>query len=230
MAYCPKCGVEVDSKKCPLCSYTIKQDIHTVPFSHSVEVDKRTFHLSAKEKKSIYNASTTFFAILISSICLTVDFYFDNRVSWAIYPIIAASTMAFITGVSIYVKGPLKIISIVALFLLMLFLLDIYIPVTNFFLKISLPISSITLVICLGIVMIIKKSSRKGANIPGYILIGIALLTITIDLIIQNFIGNRLVLTWSLITTVSLLPIALFLLYIHHVFSKRVDLNKVFHT
>lgn len=230
MAYCPKCGVEVESKKCPLCSYTIKQDIHTVPFSHSVEVDKRKVYLQAKEKRSIYNASTTFFAILISSICLTVDYYFDNRVSWAIYPIIAASAMAFITAVSIYIRGPLKIISILIIFLIMLFLLDIYIPVTNFFLMISLPISAITSIISFGISLIIKKSSRNGANIAGYILIGIALLTITIDLIIQNFIGNMLVLTWSLITTVSLIPIALFLLYIHHIFSKRVDLTKVFHT
>lgn len=230
MAYCPKCGVEVNGKKCPLCSYVIKQDIHTVPFSHSVVLDKNTLYLSDKEKKSIYNASTIFLAILVSSICLTVDYFSDNNITWAIFPIIGVSTIAFITSVAIYLKGPLKIISLLILNLLMLFLLDMNIPVTNFFLMISLPISITTSIISLLVVVVIKKSNRKGANIPGYILIGLALLTMTIDLIIQNFIGHRLVLTWSLITTVSLLPIALFLLYIHHIFSKRVDLNKVFHT
>lgn len=230
MAYCPKCGVEVESKKCPLCSYVIKQDIHTVPFSHSVELEKRRFHLSSRQKKSIYNGSTAFFAILVSSICITVDFFFDSKITWSIYPIIAVSTMALITSVAIYLKGSIRIVSILILFLLMLFILDLYIPVTNFFLMISLPISSITSVISLCIAYMVRRSRRKGANIPGYIIIGITLLTISIDLIIQNFLGNRVVLTWSLITTVSLMPIALFLLYIHHVFSKKVDLTKVFHT
>jgi len=230
MAYCPKCGVEVENKKCPLCSYVIKQDIHRVPFSHAVELDKKIVHFSSKEKKSIYNASTIFFAILISSICLTADNFFDKTITWAIYPIIVVTTIALITGVSLYVKGVLKILGILLLFLLMLFLLDIYIPVTNFFMMISLPISSITTIISFLVVYIIKKSKRKGANIPGYILLGITVLTLSIDMIIQNFIGGEFRITWSLITTVTLIPISLFLLYIHYIFSQRVDLNKVFHT
>ena len=48
--------------------------------------------------------------------------------------------------------------------------------------------------------MVVKKSKRKGANIPGYILIGIALLTIAIDLIIQNLL--------SIFRNTSLLEIA----------------------
>lgn len=230
MPYCPKCGVEVESSICPLCSHIIKQDIHRIPFSHTVHIEKKNFYLSTKEKISIFHASTVFLALLISSVCITVDIFSDSTLSWSVYPIIASGTIALITTASLYITGILKVITILILCLLMMFLIDIVIPVKNFFLMISLPISFISSILSLIIYILIKKSKKRGTNIPGYILIGVALLTLSVDLIIQNFITGSPNLTWSLLTSVSLLPIALFLLYIHYVLSKRIDLSKVFHT
>lgn len=230
MAYCPKCGVEVESNRCPLCSHVILKDIHRVPFSHSVNVEKNHLFLSDSAKKSIFNASSLFLAILISSICLTVDLVFDKIISWSIYPIIPIMTTALITTVSIYVKGVMKPIGILILFLMMLFLLDLTIPVQSFFVKISLPISITLSLISLCVVLIIVKSKTKGANVPAYILLGLSLFTISIDMVVHNYIHGNLYMTWSLITTVTFTPIAVFLLYIHYVLSKRIDLSKIFHT
>lgn len=230
MPYCPKCGIEVESNSCPLCLHQIKNDIHIIPFSHSVELDKKKVNLTNTEKKKLFNASTIFFAVLISSICLTVDLIFDKTLTWSIYPVIVITTFALVTTAAIYIPGIFKSISILLLNLLMLFLLDIQIPVKNFFLMISLPISSTGAIISFIIFLIYKKSKNPGVNMPGYILIGLSLLNITIDLITQNFIYGTTQMTWSLITTVSLMPIAIFLLYIHYVLSKRIDLRKIFHT
>ena len=230
MPYCPKCGVEVESNHCPLCNHQIKQNIHTIPFSHVVEIEKKKIYFSNRDKKRIFHASTIFFAILVTSICVTVDLLLDSEISWSIYPIIAVWSLALITSASIYVNGILKGIVILLLNLLMLFLLDIQIPVKNFFLMISLPISFMTSVISFTIYITIKKSKRRGMNIPGYILIGLTIVNILIDLLVQNFIHGIPKLTWSLITTVTLVPIALFLLYIHYVLSKKIDLSKIFHT
>lgn len=230
MPYCPKCGVEVESNRCPLCDHLIKQDIHTIPFSHAVEIEKKKIFFSNREKKRIFHASTIFFAILVSSICITVDLLFDSKISWSAYPTIAVSSIALITSASIYVNGVFKGITILLLNLLMLFLLDIQIPVKNFFLMISLPISFMTSILSFGIYITIKKSKKRGMNIPGYILIGLTIMNIFIDLLVQNFIHGIPKLTWSLITTVSLIPISLFLLYIHYVLSKKIDFSKIFHT
>lgn len=230
MAYCPKCGVEVETNRCPLCSHVILKDIHRVPFSHSVNVEKRHIFLSNSAKKAIFNASSIFLAVLISAICLTIDVVFDKKISWSIYPIIPVITIALITTVSIYVKGILKPIGILILFLGMLFFLDMTIPVQSFFLKISLPISILLSLISLGVVVLINKSKTKGANVPAYILIGLAFYTIVIDMVINNYLHGSLNIGWSLITTVTLVPISIFLLYIHYILSKRIDLSKVFHT
>ncbi|MBN2618490.1 MAG: hypothetical protein JXR64_09305, partial [Spirochaetales bacterium] len=157
MAYCPKCGVEVNTQTCPLCFHVIKQDIHKVPFSHSVEIDRKKYFLTASEKKAIFNASSIFAAVLISSICITVDTLFDNKISWSVYPIIFVASFSFITSFALYIKGIFKPVSIFIVFLLMLFLLDLVIPVQSFFLRISLPISISTSLITFLTYILIRK-------------------------------------------------------------------------
>ncbi|MGL1891480.1 MAG: hypothetical protein OCD02_07615 [Spirochaetaceae bacterium] len=230
MPYCPQCGVEVESNNCPLCSYIIKQDIHKVPFSHSVDSEQKKLDLPKSIKVEIFNISTIFFAVLVSSICLTIDLLLDKSINWSIYPITTVITMALITTVSLYTKGLIKIGLILLLSLALLFVLDIFIPVKNFFLMISLPISISASVLSFTVIIITKKSGAHGFNLAGYILIAIAIFNVFVDLIIQNFIYGEMHITWSIIPFASLTPIAMFLLYIHFVFSKRVDLNKVFHT
>ncbi len=230
MAYCPRCGVEVEGKKCPLCMYTIQKDIHKKPFSHKVELEKKVIKIDKKEKKNIYNVSTIFFSILVSSVCLTLDYISDSDITWAVYPVISVGTMSCITSAALYTKGILRIILFLIISLIMLFLIDYFIPVTNFFLIIALPISGIGVGLEILTTILIKKSQGKGANVGGFIVIAVTLFTIAVDVIIHNYIYRELALTWSLITTVALLPIAIFLLYIHYILSKRINLKKIFHT
>ncbi len=230
MAYCPKCGVEVESKICPLCGYVIKHNIHTKPFSHEVMSEKKVTFLSKSQKKSIFSGAALFFAIIVSAISVTADLYFDRMVNWAYFAIIPVFTMALIICGALYLKSWVRVVVIILFFLLMLFMLDYYIPFANFFLRISLPISGITSIITFFVVYLIYKSKDRGTNAAGYIILGIALISLGIDLIIQNYLYMQFKFTWSLITTVALVPIAVFLLYLHHIFSKRVDLKKIFHT
>ncbi|OQY40381.1 MAG: hypothetical protein B6229_01920 [Spirochaetaceae bacterium 4572_7] len=230
MPYCPKCGVEVKNKKCPLCSYTIKQDIHYKPFSHKIEVPLKRMDLSRKDKLSIYNMTTWFFSILVASICFTVDILVNQRAGWSLFPIISVTTLALITTIAIYVKKILKTLLIIGIIAFMLFAFDLAIPNATFSLRVSLPILFMISVLSLGVVILSVKSSRKGANIAGYILLSLAILSIGIDIIIKKFLGENISITWSLLVAVSLVPIASFLLYIHHVLSKKIDLRKIFHT
>lgn len=229
MAYCPKCGVEINSKRCPICSYVIKSDIYKSNLNVEVN-EKKELHLSKKDKYKLFAVSTYFFSILIMGLNITIDILLNEKVTWSVFPTIPLLTMSFITTVAIYVKGILKAICIFLFTLLMLLLLDLYIPEANFFLKVSLPIVCISSLLSLGIVLLSKKSKRIGANLAGYIILSIAILTISIEVIVQMFNHSEVRLSWSLITSVSLTPIAVFLLYIHYILSKRINLKKIFHT
>lgn len=229
MAYCPSCGVEVTTNKCPLCSYKIKQSLKQKTAKESLPLKKSRIKLSKKEKMVIYDVSTWFFAILVSSICITSDLLFDSKINWAIIPIIPIAAFAIITTISINVKGYLKVIFIFLVVLLLLLSLDLIIPGSNS-IGISVPIVVVSSILALLVVILYRKSKRKGANIAGYILLALTLILICIEIAVDFSLGLELKLSWSLITTVTLIPISLFLLYIHYSLSKRVDLNKIFHT
>lgn len=229
MAFCPKCGVEVHSKKCPLCSYTIKNRLNSDNGGRE-ESSKKSLHLSKKDRYKIFVISTYFASILILGLCITIDLLSSKTISWSVYPTICLLTFAFITTVSIYIKGAFKVALILMFTLLTLLLLDLYIPEVNFFLKVSLPIVCISSILSFFVVLISKRSKRVGLNLASYILISIVLLSISIEVIVQKFREIEVALSWSLITSVSLIPVAIFLLYIHYVLSKKIDLKKVFHT
>lgn len=230
MPYCPKCGVEVESKKCPLCSYEIKRNIHTKPFSHDIINNKKKLHLTTKDKYNIFNVSTLFLCLIVAGVNLTIDFLINSSITWSIFPVIAVTTAALITTAAIQVRGVLKVGLILIFVLLMLLAIDLFIEEVRFFLGISLPIMCVISLLSFGVVLVSRKSRKRGANIAGYIILATSLFTVSVDIIIQNFINHRIKVSWSLITSVSLIPIALFLLYIHFSLSKKVDLNKVFHT
>lgn len=229
MAYCPSCGVEVTTNKCPLCSYKIKQNLKEKSVKETVTPKKSRIKLTKKEKMVIYDVSTWFFAILVSSICITSDLLFDSKISWSIIPLLPITAFAVITTISINVKGFLKVISIFLVVILLLFSLDLIIPGSNS-IGISVPIVVVSSLLALLVVLLFKKSKRRGANIAGYIILALTLVLICIEIAIDFSLGSEIKLSWSLITTVTLIPISLFLLYIHYSLSKRIDLNKIFHT
>lgn len=227
MPYCPQCGVEVSNKKCPLCYYNINQDISKKPVKQEKREGK--MQLSGREKMIIYEVSTWFAVIIISSLCITTDFLGDNKITWSLFPIIPVLSFGIITTISINAKGFLKVLLIFITVILMLVSLDIIIPGSHT-LGISVPITIISSFLSLIIVILYRKSKTRGANIAAYIIISLAILLIAIEIIINITLSRAILPYWSIITTVTLIPIALFLLYIHFSLSKKVDLKKVFHT
>lgn len=230
MPYCPKCGVEVSSKRCPLCSYIIKSRLTGEEYSVDKQNEKKKTKLSLKDKYRLFIVSTYFLSILIIGLCITINLLINKKVTWSVYPTIIFLTTSFITTIAIKVKGLLKSILIVLFTLLMLLLLDLYIPDVNFFLKVSLPIVCISSLLSFFVVLLSKRSKRKGSNIGAYIIFAIVVLTISIEIIVQKFNNTDVVLSWSIITSVSLTPIGVFLIYIHYNLSKKIDLKKIFHT
>lgn len=230
MPYCPKCGVEVESKKCPLCSYEIKRDLHTKPFSHDIINNKKKLNLSQKDKYNIFNVSACFLCLIIASVNITIDYLINSDMTWSVFPLIVVFTAALITTAATQIRGILKVGLILLFVLMMLLAIDLFIKEVHFFLSISLPVICIISILAFGVVFISKKSRKRGANVAGYIILATSLFTVSLDIIIQRFLNQNIKITWSLITSVSLIPIALFLMYIHYSVSKKVDLDKVFHT
>ena len=64
---------------------------------------------------------------------------------------------------------------------------------------------------------------KKGANLAAFILFGVGILNLGLDLIIMSTLQGKVTITWSLFVLVPTAIVGGFLLYLHYRFK---DLNK----
>jgi len=88
----------------------------------------------------------------------------------------------------------------------------------------------IGLLVAIAVVLLAYTlAKRKGLNIIGWILLAIAEFCIAIEASILMYTNSPFKLFWSSIVASSLIPVALFLFYIHYRIAKSVTLRKLFH-
>jgi hypothetical protein len=229
MPYCPSCGVEVTTKACPLCNYIIKQDIHTKPFSHEVIKKNNPKKLSLNQKRDIVNTSIWFLSLTAIGVCLTVNYLVSQNITWSLIPGVPILFLGIFTSIIMYSKKIARIILLFIGVLSMLILLDLVIKGVNT-MSISIPLTILLFILLEIIFTIFKKAETRGANIIGFILMATSIYLVGIELTIKYSLGSSLNLSWSLLTTVILVPISVFFFYIHYNLSKKVNLKRVFHT
>jgi len=76
-----------------------------------------------------------------------------------------------------------------------------------------------------------RKSKKRGLNIVSYIMIGIALFFIGIELSLDLYKRGTLEPVWSIIVAIQLVPIALLFLYLNYKLPQKYKekLRKKFH-
>ncbi len=94
--------------------------------------------------------------------------------------------------------------------------------------RLALPICLLAEGIAAIIGLLARNTRRKGLNILAFVLAGCALLCIGIELFIDIFLENPIRPGWSVVTALALLPIAVFLLYIHHRVATSTNLHRLF--
>jgi hypothetical protein len=232
MKYCINCGVELDEdlSSCPLCGFNIgNEESETVKKSEFFPSDIILLH-KKETRTHLWELSgiISFSGIVV---CAIVDFVIMKKFTWSLFAdtSIMASwlilTLSLLAFRRYYIILPGFLITI----LTMLFLFDVFSPPVNWFFELGLPIA-LTLFIAVTIVLILWKFAHfKGFNVLAFAFIILSGFCVISEVFIDKFMFKVVDIRWSAIVAVSILPIALILLFAHYRMRKGNRLDSYFH-
>lgn len=213
MAYCPKCGVEVDNhvKECPLCDFPIP-DV-TGENDEENQTEKRyplavnTYPQDHNERKNqvFYSLELIFVTVLLITIVLRVFFSLNNNIVRTIMVIDLAIVFLLLFCFN-YLPGWLNISGCYLTVLAMCFGLSKMIGGSGtWFYDYLIPIATLVFVLTAMIWIIFRRNRHRNQFIfiPTMVMLYVVLLCLGIDGIITTNIFGEIHLTWSLIVAVS---------------------------
>ncbi len=233
MNFCTYCGIELDIDViiCPLCGKTIGKE-------HSAELTDQTRHypsdiilLYRKETRKHIWELTGIIAFSAIAVCSIVDLVISRSLSWSLFAdtsVLAAwicLTLILLAFKKYYIIIPGLLITI----LTELFLLDLFSGQADWFYGIGLPITIALFVFISIITLLWKVALFKGFNILAFAFLVLSGFCIVAEVFIDKFLFNTIDIRWSAIVAVSILPIALVLLFVHYRMKKGKRLDSYFH-
>jgi hypothetical protein len=233
MSYCANCGVELDDglNSCPLCGYNSANDQKSETTEQSELYPSDIILLYKKEtRRHIWELSgvISFSGI---AVCTIVDLVIKKSLTWSLY----ADTSIFASWIflTLILLAFRKYFIIIPGFLLTvlssLFLFNLFTPPVNWFYGIGLPMT-LALFTCVIIMTILWKVAHfKGFNILAFAFIILSAFCLVSEAFIDKFLRNSVDLKWSAIVAISVLPVALVLLFAHYRMHRGKRLDSYFH-
>ncbi|MBT3273452.1 MAG: zinc ribbon domain-containing protein [Spirochaetales bacterium] len=238
MAICSNCGVELNDNtpNCPLCGQNLtgitdKDAIEQLNRQIMPQFVSEIEPLNPKQKARLAWEIATLMLFSAVVVVLFVDLVANRQITWSVYPIIVTGTVWILASlVSFFYK------SLVVLFLggyidllLLLFLVDVASRRLPWFAALGLPITSCFFLIIGVLGLIAPRITRRGLNIPAFMLFGIGLFCMGIEATIDWYFFSTVEFSWSALVTISVSPVAIILLFVHYRLRKYVDLKRFFH-
>ncbi|AWW28107.1 zinc ribbon domain-containing protein [Acetobacterium carbinolicum] len=223
MAYCPKCGVEVedDVKCCPLCDFPIP-DVNEGNYPHDAKYPQA---INTYDEDHLGKKNKAFFSLTIIAISIMVII----GVIYLVYPwnhellkYIALADLS-IFAIVFFAMGYLQpnynflgaYITVVVTCLLVFLILG---SQSNWFLSYAFPIATLVYLDISLFRFVLKHTRHKSQFIfiPSNLILFVIVLAIGIDGIISINVLGSIHLTWSLIVAVSGICIIVLLQTIYH--------------
>ena len=238
MPYCVECGVELaaSAEECPLCGTPVirpssppsaEQD-----YASSDEIEDMLAQRPPGYERKLTIQILTVVLVTPILVSVVVDWLISSQPTWSLY--VGVSMVAL----WVYSVAPLiwyrhaGIILTVCLTMtgLLMWTVDVLDERTSWFLGIGLPVFAVLVGVTAVVAAAILLSRRRGANVAGYILVGVIIACAAIDVLTKRYVGaDGLPLTWSLIVAASILPVVVFLFYYHLALSTKINLRKRMH-
>ncbi len=235
MPYCSRCGVEVDAviSYCPLCDAPIQKlpSKSGTPWPSEEASAPKTAPRNTEERTALARTITTLGFLIPAFIVITVDLFVSKGLDWSLI-VLAALGAAWLWAILplIFTRRPyLLIASITVVAVALEWGLGFLASDISWIIPIGMPI-----VISAGfltgiIVLLSRRSKRLGGNLPGWILIGVGLLSVITDVLLSAWLEGLWRPGWSLIVAGTVFPISALLLYIHYRPSQRTRIRRYFH-
>jgi hypothetical protein len=231
MPTCPKCRVELaeGTRACPLCGFSLEVGPPGSAPEHYLD-PSGSEGLTDEERTTIawevLSVSTLIGAVVVSAVNLIVD----RTLSWALYPL-AALALVWVLFTALFKLGkrPLQavLLSGAALpaFLLGLDLID---GGLGWAPAVAVPIALVVELSAGAAAFASLRAKRKGPNVFAFCLVAVSASCAGIDATVGLYSFGRLSFGWSAIVASALVPVAAFLLYLHHRVTKKANLRKLF--
>ena len=222
MAYCPKCGVEVDNsvRKCPLCDFPIPDIGEPGSTERRYPLAVNTYPEDHRERKNKIFYSLEILCLALFLIGLVLEIVFGNFSKGIQIFLIADAAMAFYF---LFAFGYFPLwLNFIGMFLTTLgmgfFIYRVIGGTVNWYTHYLIPIAVLAYLDLNLFLFIYRKNRRKNQCIfvPVTILGFTILLTLGIDLTIKYNLTGRFGLGWSLIVAVSGLGIIAVLMGLYY--------------
>ncbi len=233
MIICTNCGVELDKDLtiCPLCGKNAAEEEPSVKKLPSDHYPSGIILLRKKEKRrQLWELSgiITFSGI---AVCSIVDLVLGKRLSWSLYAdtSVLAAWICLTLILLAFKKYFIMIPGLLITMLTMLFLFDLFSGPVNWFYLIGLPITLALFVSVSIIILLWRVAHFRGFNILAVAFLIFSGFCIVTEVFIDKYLYKEVNIRWSAIAAVSILPIALVLLFIHYRMKKGKRLDSYFH-
>ena len=231
MSICVHCGVELDPgfMVCPLCGKN--------PETGEEETADHASHPSAilkihkrENKKTIWELSGIL-AFSGVAICLIVDLLTAKGIQWAHFTSVnILMAWVILTLLLLCRNRPLLLLAgVTSGILAMLLSVDLFTGGMSWFLPVGLPITAAAFLAAGILILFYRFTPMKGLNLIGAGMLLIAGFCIVTETILDLFITGRTGLQWSLITAISIFPVAMILFFYHYRLKRGRRLDTIFH-
>ncbi len=231
MALCVNCGVELDEglKICPLCGKDPSDQTGQEPVTDTYPSE--IIQLQKKENRKYYWELSGILAFSGIAVCTIIDLLISKELRWSLLSdVTIAAAWVLLTLYQFKYKNPVIMFSLLLLTILAaLFLIDLIATGRAWYFPVGLPVT-IALVAAAGIIIFIySKLHLNGLNVIAAGLIVLSGFLIVLEAILDKYLTGKVQLRWSLITGVSILPVALILFFYYYRLKKGNRLDSFFH-
>lgn len=238
MPYCSRCGVEVaeQTESCPLCDAPIQRLDAATPregqaaYPQQLIDPEDAYSLSKAERRRIAVEILSLAAFLASAALLLVDTLSDSSLGWSRYAVASVifGWVVLIAPLVLYhrPKAALALDSVATVVFILV--IDWFDGALSWSLTIGIPIALASLAAIAGTVLVIRRRPVKGLNVLGISAIGLAVYLVSLEAIIRLALGASVRPYWSIVASLALVPVAVFLFFLHGRVLRGANLRKIF--
>lgn len=215
MNICRNCGVELEDNitQCPLCGNNFSDiiDETTIPVSHPSDI----INLHKQESRKHLWEFTGIIAFSGITVCTIVDLVLVPGLKWSLYAdaSILCTWIIFSLVLRSLRKTYVLIPGIIITILAMLIMFDLISFSTDWFIPVGLPVTITAGVLISVIILLNRIFHLRGFNIIAISFLLIACFCMIIETVVDKYVTGTIEMRWSLLTAVSIFPIALILFF-----------------
>jgi len=241
MNLCPNCGVDLgdEARACPLCGVRVGPDaekpgpvIPPLPHIEPLFDPDGKGNFTPREKLFITREVITVCLAIAAGSAAAINYLVSGHLTWSLYPLASIGFVWLCVGFPLYVpRRPGLAVAAAAVgligFLGALDLIDG--PEYIWFVTLGLPLALCIEVFGIGTVLAVIKARRKGLNVVSIVLFGLTAICLSIEYLTDRFLRGEVHLQWSSMIAFALVPVGIFLVYIHLRIATTTSLRKFFH-